>query len=67
MRTNSLSNAEIFSFDSIYWLLKEKSFYEQVVQILREKFIFDTIVWQFSVLHGDYATFKEYIYSIFNN
>ena len=67
MRTNSLTNAEIFSFDSIYWLLKEKSFYEQVVQILREKFIFEEVVWQFSVLHGDYATFKEYIYSIYNN
>lgn len=28
MRNNSLNNGEIFNFYSIYWLLKEKSFYD---------------------------------------
>lgn len=61
MKNNSLNNREIFNFDSIYWLLKEKSFYDQVLAILREKFIFDETVWGFSVFHNDYTTFKEYL------
>jgi hypothetical protein len=67
MKEKDLSNYEIFQFESIYWLLKDKGFYEKVIEILRNRFIFNATVWSFSIYHGDYATFVEFLRDNFGN
>lgn len=61
MKEQDLVNAEIFSFDSIYWLLKDPEFYREVISILKERFMFDPTVWSFSIMHGDYEIFSEFL------
>lgn len=67
MKEQDLLNTDIFNFDSIYWLLKDKEFYEEVIALLRERFMFDPVVWSFSIYHGDMEVFKEYINFNFRN
>ena len=47
----------------IYWMLKEKDFYSQLINILKEKYIFDDDIWQFSIENDDIDSLKEYIYN----
>lgn len=61
IQTKNILNPQIFQFSNIYWLLKSKSFYEQLLQILRVKGIFEETVWSYSIYHADFETFKEYI------
>ena len=52
-------NRNVFKFDSIYWLLKDKEFYLKVIAILKDRFIFDEKVWSFSIYHCDLDNFKD--------
>lgn len=61
MANRNLFNEKIFNFSNIYWLLKDKDFYGKVKQLLSDKFIFNETVWSFSIYHGDFAGFAEYI------
>jgi len=54
IRSKNLLNRNIFQFNQIYYFLKNKSFYEKMIAICEEKGIWDTTVWGFSFLHGDY-------------
>ena len=65
MEKANLHNSEIFQFSNIYWLLDDKEFYQSVLALLRKKFIFDATVWSFSIKHGDYPTFVEYINQVY--
>jgi len=49
----------LFQFESIYWLLKDKEFYESVIATLKERAIFDKTVWSFCIYHSDLETLKE--------
>ena len=61
MKKENLYNSDIFQFDTIYWLLDDADFYKQVLDLLKQKFYFDSTVWSFSVKHGDFPTFVEYL------
>lgn len=61
MRTQNLNNANIFQFDQIYWLLSNEDFYKNTIQILRDRFIFDEVVWSYSFSHSDLPTALEYL------
>jgi hypothetical protein len=61
LERENLFNAEIFQFSNIYWLLDDPEFYHAIIKILRRKFIFDNVVWSFSIRHGDFETFSEYL------
>jgi hypothetical protein len=56
----NLFNREIFSFENIYYLLKDADFYLKIVGILKKRKIFDKTVWSFSIYHKDVDTFKEF-------
>ena len=45
----------------ILWLLKDKNFYMSLIQILKKKLFFYPEVFQFSIMHNDLETMKEYI------
>lgn len=64
VRTKNILNTNIFQFDQIYWLLKNKDFYSKLIDVLRERGVYDNCVWSFSLYHGDAAAFKEYIGTI---
>ena len=47
----------------IYWMLKEKDFYSQLINILKEKYLYDDDIWQFSIENDDIDSLKEYIHN----
>ena len=47
----------------IYWLLKDKEFYNELITILKNKYIYDENIWEYSREHGDINSLKEYILS----
>jgi hypothetical protein len=61
MKTVNLNDTKSFKFHDIFWLLKDKSFYTEVIKILRKRKIFNVTVWSFSVLHGVKKDFYEYM------
>lgn len=54
IKSKNLLNRNIFQFNQIYCFLKNKTFYEKMAAICEEKGIWDTTVWGFAFLHGDY-------------
>jgi len=53
IRRKDINNPEVFKWKDIYWLLRKKSFYESMIQILRERKIYHEQVWAFGVYHRD--------------
>ena len=45
----------------IYWMLKDKDFYNKLMAILKSKYIFDTNIWEYSSEYGDINSLQEYI------
>ena len=48
-----------FTFSDLLYLLKEDTFYLQLVTLLRSKRVFEESVWKFALLHNDPASLKE--------
>jgi hypothetical protein len=59
MRKENITNTKVFNFGDVYWLLRDEQFYVEALKILREKLIFNPVVWSYSMLHGDVATLFE--------
>ena len=59
MRKENITNPKVFNFSDIYWLLRDEQFYRDALKILREKMIFNSIVWSYSLHYGDVETFFE--------
>ncbi len=44
------------------WTLKDKEFFKQVIEVLRDRFIFTPLVWQYAFYHkDDLQTMNEYL------
>ena len=50
-----------FTFNDILWMLKDKEFYGQVTDTLRQRKIYDDQVWKFGFYHNDPLAIKEWI------
>ncbi len=61
--SKNILNPAIFNFNEIYWLLKNKAFYQKFLGVLRGKGIYDHTVWSFSIFHADLPTFVEFLKS----
>lgn len=63
MRTENLYSAKKhFNFYSILWLLKDKDFFNSVINILRDRSIFEPSVWQYAFHHKDnIVLMREYL------
>ena len=61
MKTENIVDENVFKFSDIYWLLKDKVFYDAVCQILEDRFIFDQNVFSFSLYHADMPRLKFYL------
>ena len=47
----------------IYWMLKDKDFYNKLMVILKNKYIFDENIWEYSSENGDINSLQEFILS----
>ena len=45
----------------IYWMLKDKDFYNKLIAILKSKYIYDTNIWEYSSENGDINSLQEYL------
>mgnify|MGYP000252278165 FL=1 len=61
MRTQNIVDPNVFNFSDIHWLLRDYSFYSEVIKILEERFIFDEITYSYSVYHGDIPRMRQYL------
>ncbi len=60
--TKNILNKDIFKFENIYYLLKDKEFYLKFVEILRKRRVYDRLTWSFSIFHGDLSSVKEFLH-----
>lgn len=48
-----------FSFQLVYWRLKDEKTYAEIIEILRERRIFVENIWKFAFYHKDPIGIKE--------
>jgi hypothetical protein len=61
LEQKNLFNSKLFNPQDIYWLLKDEKFFLSAIEILRKRFVFDSIAWSFSIYHGSKKEFFEYL------
>ena len=49
--------------EKIYWMLKDKDFYDKLIAILKKKYIFNGSIWEYSSENEDIDSLQEYILS----
>lgn len=55
------TNIKEHELSMIYFRLRNKTFFTQLTQLLSERFIFDDVVWSYSIFHENKNRLKEYI------
>ena len=45
----------------IFWMLKDKDFYKQLIEILKNKYIYEDNIWEYSTQNEDIDSLQEYI------
>lgn len=61
--TKNILNPQIFNFFDIYYLLKDKEFYLEIMAILRTRGIYDQNCWAFAYYHNDLDGIREHLAS----
>ena len=51
MTEKNILNPKLFEFNWIYFLLKDKKFYDRVIKVLRNRGIYDKTIWTYAFLH----------------
>lgn len=51
IREKPIDTIKGFRWDDVYWLLRDYGFYEQLIKILKQQRIFDSVVWSYSMYH----------------
>jgi hypothetical protein len=49
--------------EKIYWMLKDKDFYNQLINILKNKYIFNDNIWEYASNNEDIDSLQEYIHN----
>jgi len=47
--------------EKIYWMLKDKDFYNKLIAILKNKYLFNENIWEYSSENGDIDSLQEFI------
>jgi hypothetical protein len=54
LKSKNLLKGEMgFSFYDMLWMLRDKVFFKKVLEVLRQRHIFDLSVWSYSFFHKD--------------
>ena len=62
-KKNILNQKLGFDFSLIYWLLKDKGFFMDLISILKAKKVFNSRVWSYSIYHHVPSLISEYLFS----
>jgi hypothetical protein len=49
--------------EKIYWMLKDKDFYNQLINILKDKYLYNDSIWEYSLNNDDIDTLQEFIFN----
>jgi len=59
---NLLKGEKGFSFYLMLWMLRDKPFFKKVIEVLRNRLIYDDMVWSYSFYHkDDESVCREYL------
>ena len=61
IKQKNILNKKILDFSQIYWLLNDKVFYKQLINTLKQKGLYNNIIWSFCFYHKDFETYKEFV------
>lgn len=62
MKEKNIASTEMnFNFGNVYWLLKDETFYREGLKILKQKNLYVSTFWEYSVHHNDWDTFAEWL------
>lgn len=56
---NLLKGDKGFNFGDMLWLLKDKSLFIKITDVLRSRRYYDQLVWNYSFFHKDMKTMRE--------
>ena len=59
--SNLIDGEKGFNFNNILWLLKDKQNFDKIIDILRNRLIFDYNIWSYGFLHKNSQVIKEFI------
>ena len=51
LKEKPLDGIKEFSWNDLYWLLKDRKFFDMIVKLLKEQYRFEQIVWSYSIFH----------------
>ncbi len=67
LRDKPIDGIKGFSWDDLYWLLRDQKFYDKLVSLLKQQHRFESTVWSYSLFHKkDEATIVEFLNSLDN-
>ena len=49
--------------EKIYWMLDDKEFYNNLINILKDKFLYNDNIWEYSLKNEDIDSLQEYIFN----
>lgn len=61
IRTKNIFDRNVFTPESILWILKDKDFYTQVIDCLKERKFYSRHIWNFAFHHSDLPTIREIV------
>lgn len=61
LRAKNVLNRNAINLSQIYGLLKDRAFWEQVLEVCRAKGLFDPTIWSYAFLHCDERAAAEYL------
>ena len=61
MQQRNIFDNNVFDLGLILWKLKDRKFYDLVLQIFRARKYFNVNVWSFSFYHNDFEGVREFV------
>ena len=57
----NLQDSKVFNSHKFLWMMKDKKFYEKIVELIRNKYIIDHAIWKYGFYHNNGQVAKEFI------
>ena len=49
----NLQDSKVFNSHKFLWMMKDKKFYEKIVELIRNKYIIDHAIWKYGFYHNN--------------
>lgn len=54
-------NLNRISLDRIAWRMKDKTYYDRVIEVLKKRFVYNHTLWSYSIMHHDVPQLREFL------